>query len=72
MPRRGEIKPDDLEQLGAAKDDSLLPIVLTQPRTIGDAESPAGTLIAEVRLHGVSLNYLVDALRTNLATDATE
>jgi len=46
----------------------VVTVVLRKPRTIGDAELELGQVIGEVELEpGVSLNYLVDAVRNGLA-----
>jgi len=43
-------------------------VVLRKPATFAGGEQPAGTKLAEIQLEpGVSLNYLVDAVRCDLA-----
>lgn len=45
-------------------------VVLRRPATIGNQKCAAGTPIGQVKLApGVSLNYLVDAVRCDLATE---
>lgn len=52
----------------------VLPIVLRQPRTFDGHDFVPGHQIAEIRImeRGVSLNFLVDAIKDKIASEIIE
>jgi hypothetical protein len=69
--------PSDDDEADEDDDDddehyTVLQVVLRKERQVGDNHRPAGSVLADVRLHGdCSLNYLVDAVRNGLAGERT-
>ncbi|REJ65835.1 MAG: hypothetical protein DWQ31_16615 [Planctomycetota bacterium] len=67
-PPSGDENQDKKEPAKKAPKLEKVSVILRKPAMIANEEQPAGTQLAEITLApGVSLNYLVDAVRCDLA-----